>query len=421
MTQPSSQPDGDKNDDAEAARYLLSAHAVRDSALALLRLGLEGRLKHFSVDLTKLETVADFVLQVTQEAYPDGQIPFHARWRHLDAGNVDRWGRIAAARQWNTKEDFGRAAFDLTIISVLLDAGAGADWRYADELTGQTFSRSEGLAVASIDLFASGRLSSVPADPFRVDAEALISLSDEELAQSFQVSSDNPLDGLEGRANLLRALGNHIVSDPEIFAREDDPRPGGLFDFIRSDSDDESVKASFILERVLEGLGPIWPSRLELAGVSLGDTWRYEALKRDNPASGLIPFHKLSQWLTYSLIEPLTWCDVTVSDFDGLTGLAEYRNGGLLLDAGLIRLNDEADREKSWALDSELIIEWRALTVALLDLVAARIREITGLSTDEFPLACVLQGGTWSAGRRLAYQLREGKPPIVIESDGTVF
>ncbi len=87
-------------------------------------------------------------------------------------------------------------------------------------------------------------------------------------------------------------------------------------------------------------LGPIWPGRIRLDGISLGDTWRHPAIKRSDETNGLIPFHKLSQWLTYSLVEPLQDAGVTVTDFDGLTGLAEYRNGGLFVDAGVIVLRD---------------------------------------------------------------------------------
>ena len=96
-------------------------------------------------------------------------------------------------------------------------------------------------------------------------------------------------------------------------------------------------------EALLEHLGPIWPGRLTLGGVPLGDTWRHPAIKRDDATDGLVPIHKLSQWLAYSLIEPLQWSGIAVTDIDGLTGLAEYRNGGLFVDSGVLRLrNPEA-------------------------------------------------------------------------------
>ena len=56
--------------------------------------------------------------------------------------------------------------------------------------------------------------------------------------------------------------------------------------------------------------------------------------------SGLVPLHKLSQWLAYSLIEPLQTSGIGVTDIDGLTGLAEYRNGGLFVDTGVLAFRD---------------------------------------------------------------------------------
>ena len=134
-----------------------------------------------------------------------------------------------------------------------------------------------------------------------------------------------------------------------------------------------------------------------------------------------MPFHKLSQWLTYSLLEPFEWAGVTVTGLDALTGLPEYRNGGLLLDAGVIRFKDPAMAQQQFKAADTLIVEWRALTVALLDELAPLVRSQLGLTPAQMPLACVLEGGTWAAGRVLAQRLRGGAPPLNIESDGTVF
>ena len=101
--------------------------------------------------------------------------------------------------------------------------------------------------------------------------------------------------------------------------------------------------------------------------------------------------------------------------------MPEYRNGGLFLDAGVLRLKDESLADQLHDAGDELIVEWRALTVALLDELAPLVREQLGLSAEQMPLACVLEGGTWAAGRALAQQLHGGKPPLNIQSDGTVF
>jgi hypothetical protein len=70
----------------------------------------------------------------------------------------------------------------------------------------------------------------------------------------------------------------------------------------------------------------------------------------------------------------------------------------------------------------EEVVEWRALTVALLDRLAPLVRARLGKSAAEFPLACMLEGGTWAAGRELAAELRQdGGPPLTVVSDGTLF
>jgi hypothetical protein len=125
----------------------------------------------------------------------------------------------------------------------------------------------------------------------------------------------------------------------------------------------------------------------------------------------------LSQWLTYSLIEPISATGVTVTEIDALTGLAEYRNGGLLLDLELLTPRHDGVLTRRHAPEAEVIVEWRALTVALLDRVAQQVRAALGLSALAYPLAKVLEGGTWRAGRRIAMEKRaDGSPPLHILS-----
>jgi hypothetical protein len=291
---------------------------------------------------------------------------------------------------------------------VLLDAGAGPGWRYHDAPTGAVIGRSEGLGVASLRLFESGGLSLRPA--YALHADALHKVDAASLAEAFQVSADNPLVGLEGRAELLRRLGQIVE------------RPAELFDMMAKRSVEGRLPAPWILEVLLEALGPIWPGRLELGGHALGDCWRHPAIERTGPTDGLMPIHKLSQWMSYSLIEPLEWAGIEVTHIDGLTGLAEYRNGGLFVDAGVLVLADPADASRAHPVDGPLVVGWRALTVALLDEIAPMVRERLGVSAEAFPLARVLEGGTWAAGRRIAAAKRPGGgPPITVVSDGTVF
>ncbi|HEX8380090.1 MAG TPA: DUF1688 family protein [Allosphingosinicella sp.] len=385
---------------------LLSAAAVRERAHEMLEIALDGGVEGWAVDPGRLEAAADLTARVTRESYPDLAIPFHARWRHFVAGEPSLPGGDPAAR--------ARAAFDLVIVSVLLDAGTGPGWSFTDPVSGGTYSRSEGLAVASQRMVESGALATAGA--------ALVALDDATLAEGFQAGDSNPLAGIEGRAALLRRLGAQVLARPDLFATQDEARPGGLYDLLAARAEGGKLPAPAILELLLEALGPIWADRLVLEGLPLGDCWRHPAILRSDPSNGLVPLHKLSQWLAYSLIEPLEAAGIAVVEIDGLTGLAEYRNGGLFVDTGVIRLTDPQTAGRTHRVSDPLIVAWRAMTVALLDRMAPLVRARLGVAERNFPLARMLEGGSWAAGRRIAAELRPGGgPPFQIISDGTVF
>jgi hypothetical protein len=410
------------NPDTSAALSLLSARAVRERAHRLLAIGLDDKLAHFRVDLGRMDAAVDLVLATTRAAYPSLDVPFHSRWRHFVTGGDNRWAALADATAWKDRAARARAEFDLAIVSVFLDAGAGPTWRYHDPKTGQAIGRSEGLGLASLAMFASGAFSADPPQPLRADASVLEKLSVADLQNGMQVSDRNPLVGIDGRADLLRRLGALVASKPEVFGLHDTPRPGGLFDQLVMLSHQGKLPAPTILSVLLQRLGPIWPSRMSLGGIALGDCWKHPALKSEDATSELMPLHKLSQWLSYSLIEPLQTAGIEVTDIDGLTGLAEYRNGGLFIDIGVLSFRDAADAEREHDVSSELVVEWRALTVALLDRVAEGLREKLQLDATALPLAKILEGGTWAAGRVLARERRaDASPPVRIISDGTVF
>ncbi len=410
------------NSEASAALTLLNAGAVRERAHRMLALGLDDGLPNFRIHLNKMDGVVDLVLQTTREAYPTLDVPFHSRWRHFVLDGADRWAAIAHGTQWSTPAARARAEFDLAMVSVFLDAGAGPSWRYRDPKSGAAIGRSEGLALASLAMFESFMFSTNPHDPLRVDAAALANFSVADAARGLQVSDTNPLVGLEGRVELLRSLGRLVASRPDVFGRHDTPRPGGLFDHLAARAENGRLPAPVILSELLQQLGPIWPSRLTLGGIALGDCWKHPALTTADATNGLVPLHKLSQWLAYSLIEPLQTAGIEVTDIDGLTGLAEYRNGGLFVDSGVLAFRDPQDALREHEVALPLVVEWRALTVALLDRLAEELRKKLGLDAVSLPLAKILQGGSWAAGRKLARERRsDASPPVRVISDGTVF
>lgn len=118
-----------------------------------------------------------------------------------------------------------RRLIDLFLVSVLLDAGAGTRWSYRSKESGKTYRRSEGLAVATFEMFKAGFFSSDASQPYQVDRIALKRLSMEQLAKGLQVTEANPILGLEGRTGLMSRLGD-AMRNAALFGS--DGRPGNM-------------------------------------------------------------------------------------------------------------------------------------------------------------------------------------------------
>jgi len=403
---------------------------IRVRCAAILRAADNNVSEYFTIDRNALPAVAERVAALTLKRFPDLNIPYHSRWRHFEAGGLDRKPTLDALLLSRSTADAARARFDLTVVSVLLDAGAGPAWRYTEPGTDLVLQRSEGLGVATWHGFLNGVFSATPDDPLRADAAALERCDASVLRALFQSSPANPVVGLDGRAGLLVRLGAALREEA---ARAGGPaRPGLLYDRITDNGVRTEVSAATVLGEVLRVLAPIWTAGSRVQGLPAGDVWPHRwageltgngaTAGRDPTTGGYVPFHKLGQWLSYSLLEPLQWAGVRVTELDALTGLPEYRNGGLLIDGGVIVPRDARALTRTWKTQDDFIVEWRALTVALLDELATLVRAQLGKTAQELPLACILEGGTWAAGREIAAERRsDGTPPLKIESDGTIF
>ncbi len=403
---------------------------IRSRCAAILRAADDNVSEYFTIDRRALPAVAARVVALTLKRFPDLNIPYHSRWRHFEAGDIDRKPVLDALLQGRSVADAARARFDLTVVSVLLDAGAGTSWRYTEPGTDLVLQRSEGLGVATWHGFLNGTFSATAGDPLRADAAVLEHLDVSTLRTLLQSSPANPVVGLEGRTGLLVRLGAALREEGARVGGN--ARPGLLYDRLTDNGTRTEVSAAAVLGEVLRVLGPIWTAGSRVQGLPAGDVWphrwagdatgRGAGADHDPTTGGYVPFHKLGQWLSYSLLEPLQWAGVRVTDLDELTGLPEYRNGGLFIDGGVIVPRDPRALTRSWKAQDDFIVEWRALTVALLDELAVRVREQLGKTAEELPLACILEGGTWAAGREIASELRpDGAPPLKIESDGTLF
>lgn len=244
--------------------------------------------------------------------------------------------------------------------------------------------------------------------------------------------------GVGPRAQLLSRLGDSLLQHPDIFGPSG--RPGNLIDYViaTADSDSKELDYRVFWMTLQKLLIPIWPKdRTQIDGTPIGDAWPLKVLEKQNDSQNIKkhiqPFHKLTQWLAYSLMVPFvnilgyTWKNAHLG-----TGLPEYRNGGLFVDLGVLSLKSEALERGQKASGQQLpmfkdcsdeIVEWRALTVALLDEVYGIVKKEMEEKGVEFSMAQMLEAGSWKAGRELAAKKRpETKSsPILIDGDGTLF
>ncbi|QKX61171.1 uncharacterized protein TRUGW13939_08318 [Talaromyces rugulosus] len=438
----------------DPAAYLRSIHAVRERSRIVLQKARKNRLSHFDVDMSKFEVTASYVVSIIKRDYaPDySSIPPHGRWQHFDVGGRPRINQLL--QSWPSTIDVQertRRLIDLFLISVLLDAGAGNKWSYKSKESGKVYSRSEGLAVASLEMFKSGLFSSDPTEPCQVDGAGLKRITVDMLGRGMQHSEQNPLAGIEGRTGLLVRLAE-ALNNQELFGV--DARPGNMLDYLISHpstlaSSVPIVSIPTLWSVLMDGLSAIWPpSRTQVDGVSIGDAWPCSSLPPSPPAKAwesIAPFHKLTQWLCYSIMVPMTrLMKIHFAGSELLTGLPEYRNGGLLIDMGLLTLKDD-DMERGlraykenaertgqpsmevvplFTADDDVIVEWRAATVCFLDDLLEEVNHQLGLRGEgALSLAQLLEAGTWKGGREIAEVSRPNtkEPPIMILSDGTVF
>ncbi|CAD0112397.1 unnamed protein product, partial [Aureobasidium uvarum] len=410
--------------------YLLSLEAVRERSQIVFAAAQRDELSHFTYHASKLPEAAAFVTSVINA------IPPHGRWQHFEVGGVPRIDDLN--HQWklggcNWKEQ-ARRLIDLFVVSVLLDAGAGDKWKFEEPGSGQTYTRSEGIAVASLYMFKAGAFSTTEG----CDHMGLQRIDEQTLAKGFQITAENPMIGVGPRAQLLSRLGDSLLQHSEIFGPEG--RPGYLVDYVIKTADSESKELDYrvfwmTLQKLLI---PIWPKdRTQIDGTPIGDAWPLAVLEKQNNGQDsnktIQPFHKLTQWLAYSLMVPFvrlgrySWRNSELG-----TGLPEYRNGGLFVDLGVLTLKPKALERGQQTSGQELpmfkdsgdeIVEWRALTVALLDEVYNIIKKDMNEKGVQLSMAQMLEAGSWKSGRELAAQRRpETKSsPILIDGDGTLF
>ena len=423
----------------------------------------------FKLNRAALGAVAERVASLTLRDHPTLVIPCHSHWHHFDSGGVSRMAELERRLAGRSAADAARAHFDLAVVSVLMDVSAGVTWRYrestplsaaalpqaapedllalldraasarpgepvapdapaANDAPAPCHAGSAGLAVACFRAFMAGAFSATPGDPCRADAAALRHVDAAALRAIFQSSPSNPLAGLEGRAAALARLGGALQLEAAADSARGHPaaaRPALLFDRISAYGQRQAISAAEVLGEVLRVLTPIWPSGSKVQGLPAGDVWPHLWAGAEvgrggqhRTTEGWVPLHTGGQWLTCTLLAPLQAAGISVGALHDLTGLADCRSAGLLIDGGVIVPRDPRLLTRTWKLQDECIIELRALTLALLDELAALVQARLGKTAQELPLACRLQACIRASGRELARELRsDTAAPLRFEHD----
>ncbi|KAK4518024.1 uncharacterized protein ATC70_001374 [Mucor velutinosus] len=434
--------------------YLLSLHAVRERCFKVQEAAVKNKLQHFDIDTSKLQDMVQFVISLIKRDYDDpSQIPVHGRWRHFDAGGrpriqtlINSWASLGIDATEQT-----RRVLDLFTIGVLLDIDPNQSYSFRETSTNRFYKRREGIAIAILEMFMAGTFSINPNQPHRVDSEALARLTMDDLLAGFKTDTSTSLIGLQDRLDLLKHLAQAIQRRPDYFGGEEGlvPRPGNMMDYLLCHPTTIKTKKGPLIH-----LETLWPVILEIGEIwtvedvsnckggtfQLGDVWPCAALGDQDQ---MVPFHKLSQWMVYSLIEPMEkLLGAVIEGTEQLTPLSDYANGGLLMDTGFITLKKQ-DYERGienyrknsllpgqpkvevapmFEMSDPVVVEWRALTTAYLDLVADRVRATLRMSKKTLSLTQLIEGGTTSAGKELAEISRPNtqEPPIVIKCDRRV-
>ncbi|WP_162009421.1 DUF1688 family protein [Labrenzia sp. CE80] len=395
----------------------MSVETIGVRTQQILQAAYDGKVSGLRIYPERLQTAVNWASAEIEMNYPDHQIPPLGCWRQFESGAMDRWGMLAGARCFQSAEEMLKSAGDLAVLSAVMDVALPPDWTFVEPISGDVFDGALGRSLAALTMFAAGTFSAEPHDPLRVDAHALVRLEEAEIADGLQLNELEDSSEISQLTALLRRLGETIGLRPDLFELNDEVRPGCLLQNLSAQSTDGVLKATDIVDGLLDGLSPLWQGGAMLDEVILGDTWQHTSSMQAMSVSDLVPFHLPALAIFYSFIEPLAWVGLSVSDLETVSGLANLEHAALFLACGVIEF--ETDTSET---SHKQAVELRAMTLCLLSELAKRLRSELDADETSLPLTCVQEGGTLPAGRAIARKNPEAwRKASKILGDGGVF
>ena len=337
---------------------------------------------HFHIDRLRVWThAAALVAVVTRRRYPDLNVPCHQPLATLRGGRRRSQGRVRSRTRRTQRRRYRTRPHRP-------DRGerpAGRRRRSRPGVLSETRIRA---ALRALGGFGGRKLSRVHArrvfrperdDPLRVNAEVLAATDATSLANEFRAERTS-VDRARRSRSLLRRLGAALITQRDVFG--DRARPGALFDTLHGSTGTRGAAHA--------------PALLEVARRAWADLAHRKRSRRRVPRRcvassacgrqrhdgglGSVPqavavarlfAARTARMGRYRHVRPRT-----------AHRAAQYRNGGLLLDTGVLQFLDVADSRRTWGVGDEIIVEWRALTVTLLDELAPLCTCTSGRSID---------------------------------------
>lgn len=402
----------------------LSPIFTRVRSKELTQLVLKNQSKFFTLDSSKKEEALEFLEKVILSRFQKDKIAKHGRRQHLSSKNRNYFEKVENICQKAGCTFAVENKLELLLLSCFLDAGAGQNWKYNDSYFNCQLVGSEALAAASTDLYLkliSDNL--ISKKNISLTSDALKNMKFDEFSKSFQHDeSNNALLGAKGRYDSLTQLGSCLELHPSIFVTSHKPELKNIYHFFQSIVEHKSLNLEEVFKTIVFIFHDFFTSDTKINEINLCDSRIHSNLISLPLVGKKIPFFKLIQWMVYSIDDFFNSQGIPTINEEFLSGLAEYRNGGFFMDTNIINLKSKNLSHQSYSIDSELVTEWRALTITLLDEFLEELKIKRGY--NHLNMSKLLEGGTWIAGRKLARENRPDSPyspPIKIITDGKFF
>ncbi|MCB2055229.1 MAG: DUF1688 family protein [Geminicoccaceae bacterium] len=345
----------------DAPGEVLDLDAVRERCWAVLARVERGASRHFELDARPVPAEAENLARLIAR---DGVV-MPTGWGHLHHTADPTGGALFAlhGRLGGTSaHERARCGFDLAALWATLHLDFARPSR-------------AGLSLEEVTrLVAAGRFASDDATPC-ADAEGLRRFAGTE-APSAEVGS------------RLTTLASTLDAHPDFFSAPG--RFGGLLDRLPTGDDPATIDA----RTVFAATEPLTPALarggVRIAGRETGDVRRLEGIAPNREHAGLVPLHAARQQLVLDLSDPLAEAGVTMVNLQALTASATAASCDHMLTLGLVVPRHAAVGRLVHPMGSDIAVELRALTVALVDRLADRVRQTLDIEAGRLPAVAMM-------------------------------